>query len=58
VELNETASTILKLCDGRTVAEILSALNEQFPDADLEDDVHAFLEDANDHGWIKIKTNA
>ncbi len=56
VQLNQSASTILELCDGRRVVDILKTLNEQFPDAeDLEDDVRAFLEDAYDRGWIQTK---
>lgn len=53
VQLNDSASAILKYCDGRSVAEVLNALHEQFPDADLDADVYAFLEDAHERGWIR-----
>ena len=42
--LNETGAAIVRLCDGRSTSELLTALGEQFPDADLGGDVSAFLE--------------
>jgi pyrroloquinoline quinone biosynthesis protein D len=42
--LNETGAAIVQRCDGRPLAELLAALGEQFPDADLAPDVHAFLD--------------
>jgi len=42
--LNEPGAAIVRLCDGRPLGELLSALHEQFPDGDLEADVRAFLE--------------
>jgi pyrroloquinoline quinone biosynthesis protein D len=46
--LNETGAAIVRLCDGRSVPELVAAVaeqfDEQFPHADLGRDVHAFLE--------------
>jgi len=54
VRLNPAAGAILQLCDGdREVREIIATLSAQFPDADLADDVHTFLETAIDNGWIR-----
>jgi len=54
VKLSPSAGEILKRCDGQTTVEdIIKDLNEHFPDADLEDDVHKFLEVAHDNGWIR-----
>ena len=55
VKLNGAAGEILKHCDGeRTVAEIVSQLESQFPGADLESDVLDFLAEARDKRWIRI----
>lgn len=42
--LNETGAAIVRLCDGRPLAELLAALGEQFPDGKHDADVVAFLE--------------
>ena len=42
--LNEPGAAIVQLCDGRSLAELLSALVEKFPGADLGKDVQTFLE--------------
>jgi pyrroloquinoline quinone biosynthesis protein D len=42
--LNETGAAIVRLCDGRSLPELLTALSAQFPDADPGEDVSAFLE--------------
>ena len=53
VNLNSSASEILKLCDGsRTVEGIVEALQQQFPEVDLAADVREFLEIAHGKGWI------
>lgn len=55
VTLSESAAEILKHVDGaRTCGEIVDALKEEFPDADLEGDVIGFLEDAAARGWIWV----
>jgi pyrroloquinoline quinone biosynthesis protein D len=41
--LNETGAGVVRLCDGRPLAEVLGALGERFPGADLAADVHDFL---------------
>ncbi|QBQ54219.1 pyrroloquinoline quinone biosynthesis peptide chaperone PqqD [Nitrosococcus wardiae] len=53
VKLNPSAAEILKHCDGtQTVRAIIAALQQRYPDADLEGDVHEFLEVAHGNGWI------
>ena len=42
--LNDPGAAIVRLCDGRSIAEMLAALSEQFPDGDLGEDVSAFLQ--------------
>ncbi|HMC64456.1 MAG TPA: pyrroloquinoline quinone biosynthesis peptide chaperone PqqD [Gemmataceae bacterium] len=42
--LNQPGAAIVRLCDGRSMSELLGALSEQFPDGDLGEDVHGFLE--------------
>lgn len=55
VTLSESAAEILKHVDGaRTCREILDTLKSEFPEADLEDDVIEFLEDAAARGWIRV----
>ena len=41
--LNETGAAIVRLCDGRPTALLLTALRAEFPDAQIEADVEAFL---------------
>ncbi len=54
ITLNDTASEILKRCDGsRTASSIIADLEQQFPGAELKNDVLEFLEDARDKGWIR-----
>ena len=53
VKLNTSAAQILERCDGsRTRAEIVAAMQAAFPEADLADDVHAFLATAWERGWL------
>jgi pyrroloquinoline quinone biosynthesis protein D len=53
VELNQSSAEILKLCDGtRTLAQIVSELEETFSTQDLYNDINAFLEVALQNGWI------
>lgn len=54
ITLNPSAGEILKRCDGSlTAEEIIDDLQRQFPEADLQSDVHEFLEVAHDKGWIR-----
>jgi pyrroloquinoline quinone biosynthesis protein D len=56
VKLNPSAGEILALCDGeRSVASIIAALEDKFPGAELDQDVHRFLEVALENGWIRIR---
>lgn len=58
VFLNESATEILELCQGRTLEEILEALRERYPNAEPEmtQDVQAFLEEALARGWVCRRT--
>ena len=53
-KLNETATAILELVDGRRdAAAIISALDERFPEAGgVGDDVLEFLQAAVEQKWI------
>ena len=57
LKLNETATEILKLCDGeRTVAQIMDALVEKFPGADrtmIEDNVNQLLTRIRTRGLLE-----
>ncbi|MEX2523810.1 MAG: pyrroloquinoline quinone biosynthesis peptide chaperone PqqD [Gammaproteobacteria bacterium] len=54
IKLSPSAGEILRRCDGqKTIDDIIAELNEQFPDADLADDVMTFLEKAVENGWIR-----
>ncbi len=56
VRLNDSAGAVLKEVDGqRNVADIVAALQQQFPDADsLAEDVSEFLKDAELQHWIEL----
>lgn len=55
VKLNSSAAEILKRCVGvRSIGDILAELQADFPGEDIEADVMAFLEVANDKDWIRI----
>lgn len=41
--LNESGAAIVRLCDGRPVADVQAALSAQFPGGRLDEDVPAFL---------------
>lgn len=54
VRLDGAGGGVLRLCDGRrTVAEIVAALGETYPDAPLADEVPAFLERIRSEGWLR-----
>lgn len=54
VELNQSSAEILKLCDGtRSLAQIVSDLEEKFATSGLTNDITAFLEVALQNGWIQ-----
>ena len=53
VKLNQSASEILKRCDGeRDVRAIVTDLEQTFNAQELEKDVTGFLEIATERGWI------
>lgn len=53
VQLNPSSAEILGRCDGQRNAEsIVAELEQEFPDADLADDVREFLGIALANGWI------
>ena len=55
VKLSPSAGEILKHCDGeKTISDIIADLNEQYPDANLDNDVILFIERAVENGWIKF----
>jgi pyrroloquinoline quinone biosynthesis protein D len=56
--LNEPGAAIVRLCDGRPLPELLAALAEQFPDADLIADLHAFLERLARKGLLRDAADA
>jgi hypothetical protein len=51
--LNATGAAIVQLCDGRSVAQLASTLAEQFPEADLGEDIHAFIERLGRKGLLR-----
>jgi pyrroloquinoline quinone biosynthesis protein D len=56
VKLSESSAEILKLCDGKNNAGvIIKTLQQQYPDAKLDNDVMKFLEVAHENGWIQYK---
>ena len=53
VKLNQSASEILKRCDGNAdVAAIVAQLEATFAQTGLQDDVLAFIADARERGWL------
>jgi len=56
VKLGDSSAEILKLCDGMNdVSTIIKMLQQQYPDAELDNDVIKFLEVAHENGWIHYK---
>jgi len=51
--LNEPGAAIVRLCDGRTLVDLLAALQEQFPGGDLGEDVLSFLERLARKGLVR-----
>ena len=55
IKLSESAGQILSRCDdASTLDDIVAALEQAFPGADLKDDVVEFLQVALDKGWIAL----
>ena len=56
VKLGDSSAEIMKLCDGKNdVSAIIKILEQQYPDAELVNDVKKFLEVAHENGWIQYK---
>ncbi len=54
VKLGVSSAEIMKLCDGMNdVSTIIKLLQQQYPDAQLDNDVINFLEVAHENGWIQ-----
>jgi len=54
VKLNTPAAEILRRCDGRrSVDDIVEELERAFARGALAGDVHAFLEQARERGWLE-----
>jgi pyrroloquinoline quinone biosynthesis protein D len=54
VELNQSSAEILKLCDGsRTLAQIVTELEQTFSTSGLTNDITNFLNTALQNGWIR-----
>lgn len=54
IKLSGSAGVILKRVDGKkSISDIIEDLQNQFPEADIADDVRKFLEVAHDNGWIR-----
>ena len=55
VKLNQSAGEILRRCDGaRSVAEVVTDLEQAFATTGLEADVLAFLELARKQQWVEV----
>jgi len=55
IKMNGSAGEIMsRVKPDSTVQSIIDELKSAFPDADLEQDVVLFLEEARDNGWIQI----
>ncbi len=52
IVLNEPGTAIVKLCDGRSLEDIVAALKEAFPGAEPEDDVREFLGQLAERGLV------
>ncbi len=52
VQLNETAATILRMCNGKHTGEDIVAHVLRSRDDSLAEDVRAFLDAAQRRGWI------
>ena len=50
--LNEPGAAIVKLCDGRSLEDVVAALKEAFPGAEPEDDVREFLGQLAERGLV------
>lgn len=55
VQLNETASLILQQCNGKqSLTQIITNLQIEFNDENLQSDVLAFIGEAIERGWLDV----
>lgn len=55
IKMNGSAGEIMsRVKSDSTVESVIDELKSAFPDADLEQDVVSFLEEARNNGWIEI----
>ncbi len=52
VKLNQSAAEILKRCDGRPLEALVADLESSFSQTGLDADVRAFLQVAQERGWV------
>lgn len=56
VKLNPSAGEILKHCDGtQNISAIISSLQQRYPNVEIENDVHEFLQIAYENSWISTE---
>ncbi|ADJ27460.1 pyrroloquinoline quinone biosynthesis peptide chaperone PqqD [Nitrosococcus watsonii] len=56
IKLNLSAGEILKHCNGKlSINAIIALLQEQYPQANLANDVREFLETAYGNGWLSTE---
>jgi pyrroloquinoline quinone biosynthesis protein D len=51
--LNETGAAVVRLCDGRTIEELVASVRSQFGDGDPSADVCAFLGRLAEKGLVR-----
>lgn len=51
--LNASGTAIIELCDGRSTDELIATLKERFPDSDPASDVHEFLQQLAERGFLR-----
>ena len=56
--LNESGAAIVRLCDGRSLAELLAALGEPCSQSRVGDDVSAFLQRLAEKGLLRDAVDA
>ena len=55
VQLNDSASLILERCNGKqTLAQLISSLEVEFGEEDLQADVLEFIGEAVERGWLRV----
>ena len=50
--LNDAGAAIVRLCDGRLLEDLIGALEKDFPDCNLGDDVKSFLGRLGEKGLL------